>query len=308
MKNSELVDRVWNPGVEMNAPYKWRKPWRVSVELFRDDQTDEFISKCFCQMGSGKKHTFMVLAINPERMKSFLNKCANWGGWMTHDGTAPAKSYGGTGHIVGGSDRWPLPNVWLGVSVENQKTADERIPVLLSTPAAVRWVSFEPALGAVDFTNIDWGVLDAGMKGHTFDALEGGGQHTETPWKLDWIVVGGESGPGARPMHPDIPRSVRDQCLDAGVAFFFKQWGAWVDYKQIGATGWHGLGPSTKSKPWRGTISKGNGMLPATPLFDGKGLITRSVGTDGVLAVKVGKAKAGRDLDGVKWSEYPGVG
>jgi protein gp37 len=102
---------------------------------------------------------------------------------------------------------WPLPNVWAGVSVEDQSTADERIPLLLQTPAAVRWVSAEPLLGPVDLRDFDDGLW------RRSDAC------------LDWVVVGGESGPSARPIHPDWARSLRDQCAEAGVPFLFKQWG-----------------------------------------------------------------------------------
>ncbi len=106
---------------------------------------------------------------------------------------------------------WPkwdarLPrNIWLGTTAENQQEANRRIPHLLETPAAVRFISAEPLLGAIEFE----------------------------PWldRIDWIIVGGESGPGARPMHPDWARSIRDQCAAAGTAFFFKQWGAWVPHR-----------------------------------------------------------------------------
>ena len=110
---------------------------------------------------------------------------------------------------------WPLPNVALGVSVESQKYADERIPHLLETPAAVRFLSCEPLIGPVDLER--WLVY--------YDSLYG------EPWgsrgDLHWVIVGGESGPKARPMHPDWARSLRDQCVAAGVPFFFKQHGEW---------------------------------------------------------------------------------
>ena len=94
-----------------------------------------------------------------------------------------------------------LPNMWIGVSVENQKQADARIPILLQIPAAKCFVSIEPMLGPIRL------------------------QHYGTGTSIDWVICGGESGPGARPMHPDWPRSIRDQCQSAGVPFFFKQWG-----------------------------------------------------------------------------------
>jgi hypothetical protein len=111
-------------------------------------------------------------------------------------------------------DSEPLSNVWFGVSVEDQKTADERIPLLLQTPAAVRWISYEPALGPVNLRKY-------------LEQDPDPGQHHEL---LDWVVCGGESGPKARPMHPEWARAVRDQCQANGVPVFFKQWGAWVPH------------------------------------------------------------------------------
>lgn len=138
-------------------------------------------------------------------------------------------------------DHWPLPNVWLGTSIEDQATADQRIPHLLKCPAAVRFVSCEPLLGPVDLT--EWCSWDdtsqmyrwtkcshCGVVGDSWDPCPGCGsdeEHNPAP-PLDWVIVGGESGPGARPMHPAWARGLRDQCQTAGVPFFFKQWGAWL--------------------------------------------------------------------------------
>lgn len=170
--------------------------------------------------------------------------------------------------------KWPLPNVWLGVSVEDQKTADERIPLLLQTPAAVRFVSYEPALGPVDFQRL--AVVDRGPyeAASGIDALNGAkwwcsdqGEYGEDCERLDWVIVGGESGPGARPAHPDWFRSVRDQCQAAGVAFFFKQWGE--------------FGPVDKHA------------------------LVRVAGEDIVGYARLGKKAAGRILDGRTWDEFP---
>ena len=119
---------------------------------------------------------------------------------------------------------WPPPNVWLGTSVENQRFADERIPLLLQTPAAVRFISAEPLLGPVDLANIStatgeqWDCLD---RAEAADAMLEGATSTT----LDWVIAGGESGPGHRPCDPDWLRSLRDQCQAAGVPFFLKQFG-----------------------------------------------------------------------------------
>ncbi len=143
---------------------------------------------------------------------------------------------------------WPLRNCWLGVSAENQQYADERIPLLLQTPASKRFVSYEPALGPVDFTDIDLYehvLKDIGSRSIIWRNNENYPTHIKlnslTGWNpggdkipaLDWLIVGGESGPGARRMQPEWARSVRDQCVNAGVAFFFKQWGG-VQKKKAG--------------------------------------------------------------------------
>jgi protein gp37 len=123
----------------------------------------------------------------------------------------------------------PLPNVWLGVSIEDQQTADERIPILLNTPAALRFVSIEPMLGPVEidcyFPEYDYRP--------TYDYYQAafpevGNKPILISAGLDWVICGGESGANARPMHPDWARSLRDQCSDAGVPFYFKQWGEWM--------------------------------------------------------------------------------
>src|SRR5581483_1751505 len=125
---------------------------------------------------------------------------------------------------------WPLPNVWLGVSAEDQSRANERIPLLLETPAAVRWVSAEPLLGrlVLDGRNMTgdetyWDFL----RGERGASVQHVAIQPEETARLSWVVAGGESGPGSRPAHPDWFRSLRNQCAAAGVPFFFKQWGDW---------------------------------------------------------------------------------
>lgn len=192
----------------LDQPIRWTKPRRVFVnsmsDLFHPSVSPQFIGRVFATMCVAQHHTFQVLTKRPERMLELV------GGQGLHRYVSDQV------RVVSRESwktRWPLPNVWLGVSVENQETADERIPLLLQTPAAVRWVSAEPLLGPVDLSR--W--LDcAGPFWSNMDVDP-----------LDWIVVGGESGPGARPMHPDWAREIRDQCVAAGVPFHFKQWGAW---------------------------------------------------------------------------------
>ena len=187
-------------------------------------------------MRLAKNHIFLILTKRPERMKKWLNRVDEWGGWHTHDGRPPLGTVSGhceaTGIVVGGKT-WPLSNVHLGVSVEDQKTADERIPLLLQTPASKRFVSYEPALGPVDFTKLIYRYKGLTCRVNALHAevicLNTCSTMDSPAAKrsLDQIIMGGESGPRARPLHPDWARSVRDQCKDAGVPFFFKQWGEW---------------------------------------------------------------------------------
>lgn len=284
----------------LDEPLRWRKPRRIFVcsmsDLFHPDVPDEFIATVFGVMSLAGQHKFQVLTKRPERMllwfaKHFLGACQ-----------AETASLGGL-FTPGGHDRiyntqainsWPLPNVWLGVSVEDQCRADERIPLLLQVPAAVRWLSMEPLLGPVDLTSVEW----PNKGGHRVDVLRRGYWNAEG-WiyggpsaalgaprgmftnhsdmeGIDWVVVGGESGPGARPMHPDWVRSIRDQCQAAGVPFLFKQWGTWLPNAQ--EYGCYQEGANYN----RQHVLAGN-----------------------VTMARVGKKAAGRLLDGRTWDEYP---
>jgi protein gp37 len=218
----------------LDEPLRWRKPRRVFVcsmgDLFHEDVPDEFIARVFSVARGCPDHTFLVLTKRPERARAFLRACGQWDGWFTHNGRPP-KGYTmeDPGVIVGhdyvrdvetgevtARKNWPLENVWLGVSCEDQERADERIPILLDTPAAMRFVSLEPLLGEVDVSSFLCGEEDGGA------AWRPGGCARYSP-PLDWVIVGSETGPGARPMHPDWARSVRSQCQSAAVPFFFKQ-------------------------------------------------------------------------------------
>ena len=195
-------DGRWNGKVvvveeHLADPLRWKKPRRIFVnsmsDLFHENVSDETIDQIFSVMVQCPQHIFQVLTKRPERMQSYMESCQ-----MGADD-------------VGG--RFPWDNVWLGVSVEDQKSADERIPHLLRTPAAVRWLSVEPMLGPVDLAKAGWNF-------HDFDP--------EFDVQIQWVVCGGESGAGARPMHPAWARSLRDQCVAAGTPFFMKQ----MDKKQ----------------------------------------------------------------------------
>ena len=269
----------------LDQPLKWKKPRRIFVnslsDLFHEDVPDEFILECLTVMAIAKHHTFQVLTKRPERMRSLLSK------WSAEDIYLYWHSFSGEPREV---HSWPLHNVWLGVSIESQATADERIPLLLQTPAAVRFVSAEPLLGPVDLTRIDGAALDPEAKGIHLNALTGGCE-TETPWHLNWVIAGGESGPGARPMHQDWARSIRDQCQAAGVPFFFKQWGEWAAMSQMpdgetpGCSDYHRHAPSVVLHP----DGQQNRTYP-------KGAMTM---------LKIGKKLAGSMLDGREWKEWP---
>jgi protein gp37 len=187
------------------------------------------------------------------------------------------------------TDQWPLPHFWLGVSVENQKFADERIPLLLQTPAAVRWISYEPALEAVDLVP----YLDPGCS--TFNRRQGA--------SVNWVVAGGESGPRARPPHPDWFRSARDQCQAAGVGFFFKQWGQWAPLRCFGD--WESWNKASAH-----AIVSPNGKFSSHRRNDAPddecGLTCADLDGAAVMAW-VPKRIAGHLLDGREWNEFPDV-
>jgi protein gp37 len=232
---------VWTGKVRLvpellEQPLQWRRPRLIFVnsmsDLFHEDVPVEFIYSLWCVMAAARRHRFQILTKRAARMREVLT-------------AAPFTCQ-------------VLDNVWLGVSVEDQVAADERIPQLLATPAAVRWISAEPLLGLVDLIGKD----EQGSALHEYEGRP----------RLDGIVAGGESGPGARPMHPQWARYLRDQCRGAGVPFFFKQWGNWAPC------------------PFD---SGGHVASDQEKLLDGTWLL------------KVGKKSAGRELDGRTHDEYP---
>jgi protein gp37 len=181
------------PG-RLEMPLHWRQPQRVFVDsmsdLFHEDVPFEFILLVWAKIAVSQQHTFMILTKRPTRMREIVEKLVRQG-------------YGLPG------------NVWLGVSVEDQATADERIPLLLQTPAAKRFVNYEPALGPLD--------LDS-ESANELHVLGCGDDHCTCGDRgIDWLIMGCESGPGARPMDIEWARSARDQCQAAGVPFFLKQ-------------------------------------------------------------------------------------
>jgi len=209
----------------LDQPLHWKKPRMVFVcsmgDLFHENITDEFIRKVFSRMVAlgNNKHIFQILTKRPERMK-------DWFEWL----------YSSKYEI------WPnpIPNVWLGVTVENQEQADKRIPILLQTPAALRFVSCEPLLGPIDL----WGAR--------FPSPTGGLQGAITNWSggLDWIIVGGETGPGARVCDEDWVRDIWEQCFKAKTPFFFKAKGKnW--HGNTSGVNWNEMREWPQTKQWR---------------------------------------------------------
>lgn len=222
---------------------------------------------------------------------------------------------------------WPQ-NIWIGTSVETQEYADRRIPELLKIPAAVRFLSVEPMLGPVDLTSIAW--PDKG--GHRVDVLRGGywnksgvllggpsadlgepkggfTNHSDIPGTINWVIVGGESGPNARPMHPKWAADIRDQCQQASVPFFFKQNGTWIskpqiaylnEYKWVVRPEWKEIVSSTRE--W-GVLDADGEYRPETTTWNGRQGDERD--NYEVSIYKVGKHRAGRLLDGREWNEFP---
>lgn len=274
----------------LDVPLKRKKPTVYFVsgmsDLLHEDVETVFLAHVADVMRRADWHTFIFLSKRPER-------------WQEQQAE-------GTWRLA---DAFNLPNVWLGVTAENQAMADERIPLLLGTSAAHRFVSYEPALGPVDLTNIRTGP-DQPMHGHPKVIWHPCGNALQKPkpttpgyvsivpprWSgLDAVICGGESGPGARPMHPDWARNVRDQCAEAGVPFFFKQWGAW---RPRGPADGDTRAPSNfvcSACGGRGEIT--NALINLHREHCDRGNV--------VAMIRVGKKAAGRVLDGQTHDNLP---
>lgn len=288
------------------APLGWAKPRRVFVnsmsDLFHESVPFEFIASVFAVMSVTTRHTYQVLTKRPARMLEFFKWVADGAGCFDDDRISRAlpKDIPWEPHRPGkgGYDNcgpgFPYENVWLGVSVEDQKTADERIPLLLQCPADIRWISAEPLLGPVDLTAVRF----TASPGYFGDALQWHHQpHCSREQRypsLDWVVAGGESGHGARPMHPDWARSLRDQCEAAGVKFLFKQHGEWAP-----GSGDFGAGRFETAAIARDGRVVGGG-------FDASKYPVGAASADGWSMVhRAGKKAAGRVLDGRTHDEFP---
>lgn len=305
----------------LDQPLRWSRPRLIFVnsmsDLFHDDVPFSFIAAVFGVMAAAPHHTFQVLTKRPTRMLEFFrwidehparNKFdsdllyakypgADWRPFFLAQRTAEVMP-GADRHRIALQDQWPLPNVWLGVSVEDQAAADERIPLLIQTPAAVRWISAEPLLGRVDLRNIavptesDMLRKPWDFEASKFNALQAhdDDRFHQPPAKLDWVVVGGESGPKARPMPSNWVRDLRDQCSEAGVPFLFKQWGEWAPLEGI-----------EQMRHLGDLMRTGKAVHVYGDDREPDGRFKR--GDEHLL--RVGKKGAGRLLDGVLHDEYP---
>lgn len=215
----------------LDQPLHWRKPQRVFVasmgDLWHPDVPDEFLDRVFATMAVAREHTFMVLTKRPERMQAYLTtrdlplriaRAIMLLSWKPRHDTVVSEIvlWGGSGkpgdgYVPVDVTPWPLPNVWLGVTAENQAMADERIPWLLMMPAAKRFASVEPMLGAVDLT--EWFGWDGCLPGKICP---------EHP-RLDWAICGGESGPNCRYVNLRWVRALMEQCDAAGIPWYGKQ-------------------------------------------------------------------------------------
>lgn len=306
----------------LTQPLGWRRPRRIFVnsmgDLFHESVSDEWIDRVFAVMALTPQHTYQVLTKRSARMREYItapklfdrladrivallngeSSPVSHGAWRL-DGKGG--TFGATRGINGTKAEvspWPLPNVWLGVSTEDQRRADERVSDLLATPAAIRFVSAEPLLGPIDFRNIrrynptgaPWidalrGMVTRGDYLARSPSECSFNTSTCIPGKLpalDLVIVGGESGPNARPMHPDWARSLRDQCAAAGTAFFFKQWGEWRHAPDKAHL------KDFIGDRWTRLASDREGVRPA-------------------FMVREGKARAGRFLDGIEHNAMPEV-
>lgn len=262
---------------DLTRPLRWTRPRRIFVnsmsDMFHESVPDAWIDRVFAVMALAPQHTFQVLTKRSRRMRSYVSEVRET--WCKRGPPTPgneriqdaATAITGEEWLPDTPATWPLPNVWLGVSAEDQIRADERLPDLRATPSAVRFVSAEPLLGPINF----------GLpKTH-----------------LDWIIVGGESGPQARPMSANWAREIRDQCAAANVPFFFKQWGEWAPagFRQSGAPGVFAFGDYEHD---RATMIRVDAYPRQFTRFGARSVLER-----------VGKAAAGRLLDGVEHNGLP---
>lgn len=242
-----VTDNGWTGKLATNRSQlgklqRWKKPRRVFMcsmsDIFHEKADSRWIDDILDSCIASPQHTYIFLTKRPQNIEKIFPVC------------------------TGKQLDFLATKAWIGVTVENQQRADERIPILLQIPAAVRFVSIEPYLEYIDLENIDYGapypLKMAALSGYFAN---------HNHMKLDWVICGGETGPRARPMHPDWVRSLRDQCVESGTPFFFKSWGEW---------GLNWLNDDEGNK------------------IEGSEFIDH-----------MGKKNAGRILDGQTWDQFP---
>jgi len=288
----------------LTVPFSWRQPRRVFVnsmsDLFHEKVTDEFIAQVFAIIAATPQHTYQILTKRHGRMRALLSS--------PEHGARVAARLAELWHVDHVAPlRGPLPNVWLGVSVETQRWADIRIPALLDTPAAVRWISAEPLLGPLDLVGAGtrqkyWLTGEPGWCPEYPEPTSPTGipvRDLITKPRLDWVVVGGESGRSARPMHPAWARSLRNQCEAAGVPFLFKQRGAWTWEARLGTPDGAGRDAWADREP-DAYVNADDGQVADEDTV-------MAAGGDWAGVYNVGKQRAGRELDRELWDQYPAV-
>lgn len=322
----------WGPGAprRRTSDANWRKPmqWQAKASEFMAQHGRR--QRVFC---ASLADVFDNQA--PEQWRVDLMQLIadtpdlDWLLLTKRIGNAHAMLNAALSHLSHGLTAWddvPWPNVWIGATVVNQAEADRDIPKLLAVPARVRFLSMEPLRGQVNLRKLIIKAAERPERGQppvSIDALRGWFGGAGDPARIDWIIVGSESGPGARPMHPDWARSLRDQCQATDVPFLFKQWGEWLPKSSVGV--W--TGPKTRDYPWEGVsmlsdgricmrerpISeclelrrKGQRHFPAV-MVDSEALKAFHAGDESYQWMfRVGKKDAGRLLDGVEHNGFPG--
>ena len=325
-----LLDPLrWGPVREEivfpDAVVKRQRRRRIFVnsvsDLFHENVTDAMRDRIFAVMALCPQHDFLVLTKRPARMLEYLTahglrqRIYSYA-TLTVDGNFDRFPLHMAHHRSSGAGWWPLPNLWLGVSVESQAAADERIPLLLQTPAAVRFVSAEPLLGPVDLESVDstkhFGYTSESRALSGLRYVPGGGSVSSSIFdapSIDWVIAGGESGPGARPMRPDWARGLRDQCQAVRVPFFFKQWGEWLGVESVAD------GSGFRLNPPSGIPLSAVGSLNKMVRWESDvwrhprkhETVSEFMGAGSTLSFAVGKKKAGSLLDGREWKQFPEV-
>lgn len=285
---------VWNGQIRLNPewldkPLQWRRPRRIFVcahsDLFHEHIPAHWIDLVWARMALAQHHTHQVLTKRSSNACAYLNdpeqprRVID----LIDNMTLPTRLNGNRFQARHNLEKGPLPNIWLGVSAEDDERAGPRVADLKQTPAAVRFLSAEPLLAPIGD-----------------DKVAG----------LDWVIVGGESGPGARPMHSDWPRQIRDACAAAGVPFFFKQWGDWAPIRDLPANkadDFYHPAPERDPEAIRRCKIDHLVMHSDGSLHRGYGPEVYAGGTDHMLMFQCGKATAGRALDGITHDAMPAL-